>query len=114
MQTVFTKKNIFALLLLTIFSFVNNEAYGAEYPLNFSPCELSTMDGRGFIDADCANWSQPLDPENPKSQLVTLFVAKLKATSPNPLNDPLLIINGGPGGSSIDLLVALAGLNFIE
>ena len=114
MQTAFTKKNIFALLLLTTFSFVNNEAYGAEYPLNFSPCELSTMDGRGFIDADCANWSQPLDPENPKSEPLELFVAKLKATSPTPLNDPLLIINGGPGGSSIDLLVDLASLNFFQ
>ena len=114
MQIAFTKKTKFVLFLLTAFSSVNNQSLGAEYPLTFSPCELSTMDGRGSIDADCASWSQPLNPENTKSRTLELFVAKLKSTSPNPLTDPLLIINGGPGGSSIDLLVELAGLNLFR
>ena len=114
MQTAFTKKIGFVLLLITAFSSVNNEVYGAEYPLTFSPCELSTTDGKGSLDADCANWSQPLNSENPKSQTLELFVAKLKSTSPNPLTDPLLIINGGPGGSSIDLFVDLASLDLFR
>lgn len=93
---------------------VNNEAHGTEQPLTFSPCDLSTMDGRGFLSALCANWRQPLNSEDPNSEAVKLFVVKLGSTSPEPLSDPLLIINGGPGGSSIDLLIELASLNLFQ
>jgi len=113
-QTAFTKKTGLVLLLLSAIASVNDEAYGVENPLTFSPCELSTMDGRGFLSALCANWSQPLNTDNPESQTLDLYVAKLKSTSPDPLTDPLLIINGGPGGSSIDLLVDLASLGLFR
>ena len=79
--------------------------------LNFNPCELSTLDGRGMLSALCADWKQPIDPGDAKSTQIDLFVVKVSSASPNPKPDPLLIINGGPGGSSVDLLVDLAGAN---
>ena len=77
--------------------------------LNFNSCELSTTDGRGMLSALCADWKQPIDPGNAESKQLDLFVVKVSSVSPNPNPDPLLIINGGPGGSSIDLLIDLAG-----
>ena len=80
----------------------------------FSPCDLSTIEGRGFLAASCAKWEQPMDPENPQAQSLELFVAKLKSNSTDPKLDPLLIINGGPGGSSVDLFTELASLKLFR
>ena len=87
---------------------VNAQAKGE---LNFNSCELSTLDGRGMLSALCADWKQPIDPGNAESKQIDLFVVKVSSASPNPNADPLLIINGGPGASSVDLLIDLAGAN---
>ncbi len=85
-----------------------------EGELNFYSCELSTLDGRGMLSALCADWKQPIDPGNAESKQLDLFVVKVSSVSPNPNPDPLLIINGGPGGSSIDLLIDLAGAKVLR
>ena len=82
--------------------------------LNFNPCELSTLDGRGMLSALCADWKQPIDPGDTESTQIDLFVVKVSSASPNPKPDPLLIINGGPGGSSVDLLIDLAAANVFK
>ena len=82
-----------------------------EGELNFNSCELSTLDGRGMLSALCADWKQPISPSDTESTQIDLFVVKVSSASPNPNPDPLLIINGGPGGSSVDLLIDLAAAN---
>ena len=86
----------------------------AKSDLSFNSCELSTLDGRGLLSASCANWNQPINPDDAESTQIDLFVVKVNSVSPNPNPDPLLIINGGPGGSSVDLLIDLAGANVLK
>ena len=86
----------------------------AKSDLSFNSCELSTLDGRGLLSASCANWKQPINPDDAESTQIDLFVVKVNSVSPNPNPDPLLIINGGPGGSSVDLLIDLAGANVLK
>ena len=86
----------------------------AKPELNFNSCELSTLDGRGMLSALCADWKQPINPSDADSTQIDLFVVKVTSPSPDPNPDPLLIINGGPGGSSVDLLIDLAGANILK
>ena len=58
------------------------------------------------IDAECATLSRPENPDKPDGQLVNLFVAKLVSTSSEPAADAFTVIQGGPGGSSIDMAIS--------
>ncbi len=81
----------------------------------FTPCSLTGSGGNGNLQAECAIWKRPLDPSAaapPKKQRGQeqgeLFVARLVSTAIDPARDAFTIINGGPGGSSIDMMVDLA------
>jgi len=74
----------------------------------FKPCALSGGGGNGNLPAECAIWQQPLDPSDPDGEQIDLFVAKLKSTAIEPAQDAFTIINGGPGGSSVEMMVDLA------
>ena len=78
--------------------------------LEFSPCALTQTSGDGNLHADCAKWSVPLDRSAPDGEQIELFVARLNSTALEPAKDALTIINGGPGGSSIDLMVTYAAI----
>ena len=67
-----------------------------------------------MLSALCADWKQPINPSDADSTQIDLFVVKVTSPSPDPNPDPLLIINGGPGGSSVDLLIDLAGANILK
>ena len=62
------------------------------------------------MQAECVTWHQPLDRANPTGETIALFVTRLKSTAIEPANDAFTIVNGGPGGSSVDLLVDMAGV----
>lgn len=53
--------------------------------------------------AQCATLDVPLDREDPTGARLALAVARIPALTATPAPDPLLLINGGPGGSGIDL-----------
>lgn len=78
--------------------------------LDFTPCALTGSNGNGTLQAECAVWPQPLDRANPNSPNIELFVSRLKATALAPAKDAFTLVNGGPGGSSIDMLVDLAAV----
>ena len=70
---------------------------------NFEPCRIQV--NATEIDAECAVLTRPENPTKPKGKTVDLFVAKLPSLSSSPAADAFTIIQGGPGGSSIDLAV---------
>ena len=76
--------------------------------LTFTPCNIAGSGGNGNLQAQCAQWQQPVNRANPTGPTINLFVAKLPSTAIDPAKDAFTLINGGPGGSSIDLLVDLA------
>lgn len=45
------------------------------------------------------------------SRMVTLFMVRLKSSSPTPAPDPLIYLEGGPGEGSVETILALAGLS---
>jgi pimeloyl-ACP methyl ester carboxylesterase len=57
--------------------------------------------------AQCSTLTVPLDPAAPGGPTIDLAVARIPAQAAVPLPDPLVLIQGGPGGSSIDLYMQL-------
>jgi pimeloyl-ACP methyl ester carboxylesterase len=50
-----------------------------------------------------------LDPTAPDGPKIEIFVARLGGFSPEPRPDPLLLISGGPGQSTVDFYLQLRG-----
>lgn len=75
----------------------------------FESCELRGSGGSGRVDAQCATFTVAENPDDPASARIELFVARLDALSPEPREDAITLINGGPGGSSVSLYVDLQG-----
>ena len=58
------------------------------------------------MDAECATLSRPENPNKPNGKVINLFVVKLPSSSAEPESDAFTIIQGGPGGSSIDMAIS--------
>lgn len=67
-------------------------------------CPVKGVKGIKFVTVVCGTLTVPEDRENPKGNKVALQVVTLKSSSPTPKPDPIVYLEGGPGGS------ALAGL----
>lgn len=67
--------------------------------------------GRGFpgIKARCGTLARRLDPDDPASPLIELFVAVVPALTLEPRPDPFVPIAGGPGQASSDFYAAYSG-----
>ncbi|WP_331346227.1 alpha/beta hydrolase [Cellvibrio sp. UBA7661] len=59
--------------------------------------------------AECGELSVKENPDDPASADIQLSVLRLPAISPVPNTDPLFLIQGGPGGSSIDMANQIHG-----
>src|SRR5690349_166000 len=59
--------------------------------------------------ARCGTLTVPLDPAAPNGAMIELFVARVAALSAEPRPDPLLLIAGGPGQSTVDFYLQLRG-----
>ena len=59
--------------------------------------------------ARCGTITVPLDPAAPNGPAIELFVARVAALSAEPRPDPLLLIAGGPGQSTVDFYLQLRG-----
>ena len=57
--------------------------------------------------ARCATVEVPLDPVVPEGEQFELFVARIPAQVANPEPDPLLLIAGGPGQSTVDFYMQI-------
>lgn len=56
---------------------------------------------------DCATLEVPVDYSDPDGPGIGLFLARVPALTAEPAADPLVIINGGPGGSAVDLYLQM-------
>lgn len=102
---------VFSSILAIIFSFFpifTPAAYAADAFDNlaeFTPgdCEfelpVNLVEGR---DVNCGFLSVPLNYDNPQGEKIRLAVAIITSTSAAPAADPLIMAQGGPGGSTID------------
>lgn len=73
-------------------------------------CMLGGSQGVATVEARCGWLERPENPEDPGSTTLALKVAVVPSLSPNPRRDAFTVINGGPGGSSLDMFADLAGL----
>lgn len=100
------------LLLTALFSIwcsmSSAEALKTPSGITFKPCQLTDTNSSNILYAECSIWHQPLDHEKPFGKTIELFVTKISSTAVDPPKNALTLINGGPGGSSIDLLVNFA------
>lgn len=76
--------------------------------LDESPCRL-LQDSLPAAFGTCTTLTVPENYAAPEGRQLELFVARIPALTANPAPDPLLLINGGPGGSSVDLYLQLRG-----
>ena len=89
-------------------SFCTSSATASEasnQPILFNPCELAGTGGNGALHAECATWARPLNYDDPNGEQIELFVVRITSTAIEPALDAMTVINGGPGASSIDMLV---------
>jgi len=72
-------------------------------------CRIRARAGYPGIKARCGTLPRPLDPADPDSQVIDLFVAVVPALSLEPAPDPLVPIAGGPGQGSSAFYAGFAG-----
>ncbi len=82
--------------------------YGVDAQLDESNCLLE-LAGVSSRYAHCATLAVPFDPEAPDGATLDLFVARIPALSADPKPDPLLLIAGGPGQSTVDFYMQARG-----
>src|SRR5215470_10404342 len=59
--------------------------------------------------ASCGTLAVPEDPSAPGGRTVDIFVARVPSLSSTPRPDPLVLIAGGPGESTVDMYLQLKG-----
>jgi pimeloyl-ACP methyl ester carboxylesterase len=80
-----------------------------------APCPFSM--GSGFIDGQnviCGYLSVPEDRHNPKSRKIQLAVATFKTPSANPAPDPVIFLQGGPGGRIVKDIAGAITSGFLD
>jgi pimeloyl-ACP methyl ester carboxylesterase len=77
---------------------------GASEPkLTLEPCRLEHPARISAVPAECGKVLVPENPREPGGRQIELFVARVPAISLNKAKDPLFLIAGGPGTSTVDL-----------
>jgi pimeloyl-ACP methyl ester carboxylesterase len=78
-------------------------AGAAEPKLTLEPCRLEHPARISAVPAECGKVRVPENPREPGGRQIELFVARVPAISLNKAKDPLFLIAGGPGTSTVDL-----------
>lgn len=94
------RPGVIAFVLLLI-AFRPGQAAAEETPCRLLQESLPAAYGR------CAMLEVPEDYADPSGPTLQLFFARIPALTANPAPDPLVLINGGPGGSGVDLYLQL-------
>lgn len=89
------------LAIVLIASSLASQSQAAE--LEFKRCQI--QHNAVERDAECATLTRPENPNEPNGKQIDLFVTKFPSTAAKPAKDALTLIQGGPGGSSIDMAI---------
>jgi len=73
----------------------------------FETCQIKSLDGPAQRSAECATFTVAENPDAPQGTQIELYVARIASLSPAPAPDPLVLIAGGPGGSTVDMYLGL-------
>jgi pimeloyl-ACP methyl ester carboxylesterase len=93
-----------ALLVLSAMSPAGRAAgLSGEMPCRLLQASLPAAFGQ------CSTLRVPLDYDAAEGPVLELFVARIPALTATPEPDPLVLINGGPGGSAVDLYLQTRG-----
>jgi len=87
---------------------------GAQIRIEPVFCDLHVAGAVLPAGLECATVTVPEDRRVADGRTVRLAVAILRATDPDPLDDPIIYLQGGPGGESVDGIVPLLGSFFID
>ena len=89
-------------ILLTCVStvFAQSESNTELQELSFERCTVKVSAYE--VDAECATLKRPENPNQSEGKHIDLSVVKFPSRSPEPSDDAFTLIQGGPGGSSID------------
>ncbi len=90
----------FLIVLLSVLLLLLPAAAQDEQAGEFIP-ERCPMPIPGAAVVDCGYLIVPERHENPEGPTIELAVAILRASDPNPRPDPVLYLEGGPGGSAL-------------
>ena len=70
------------------------------YTPKFEKSDCPFDKGQG-VTVDCGYLVVPEDRANPQGPTIRIAVARYKASLPNPASDPIVYLEGGPGGSAL-------------
>ena len=77
-------------------------------PLTDSRCRLVASELPAAY-GECGRLEVPVNPAVPNGRTIELFVARIPALGAEPRPDPLLLITGGPGQSTVDFYLEQRG-----
>ncbi|MDJ0653788.1 MAG: alpha/beta fold hydrolase [Xanthomonadales bacterium] len=77
--------------------------------IKLEPCRIKDTAGIRGVDAECGTLTVAENPDDPDGRQIDLFVARVKSLAPTSRPDAFTVIQGGPGGSSIEAYVTLSG-----
>ena len=77
--------------------------------LTLKPCRLEHPARMLALSAECGTLTVPENPANPAGRTIDLYIARVPAINLNKKPDPLFLIAGGPGTSSVDLYTSSSG-----
>ncbi|HTF97788.1 MAG TPA: alpha/beta hydrolase [Cellvibrio sp.] len=107
------KAKCFAMFLLVIgcAGCVENENVAVNAQPILKRCPGFTETGKPPLaySAECGSVSVKENPADPESKEINIEILRLPAISPAAQKDPLFLIQGGPGGSSIEMANFLHG-----
>ncbi|WP_323814008.1 alpha/beta hydrolase [Cellvibrio sp. NN19] len=111
MSVSLSAHRIFCLLPIFFLGCGKSVDPASQAALQLSSCPGFVETGKPplVFGAECGELSVKENPDDPASNEITLSILRLPAVSPAPAADPLFLIQGGPGGSSIDMANQIHG-----
>ncbi len=104
---------IATLALASLTFSTSSHAQESNGSLEFKRCHIQSSAIE--IDAECATLQRLENPDDENSRLIDLSVIKLPSSASEPEPDAFTLIQGGPGGSSIDMAISYRqALDFIR
>jgi len=105
---VITRRGAAVLMLVLGLLQTHNHAFAQSDSLEFERCQIRL---KSIIkDAECATLERAENPRKPDGKTISLFVAKFPAYKPRKEADAFMVIEGGPGGSSVDLFLQMGSV----